>query len=433
MPVVRKVMRAAILSMIVASTMNACGGSAVPDDVDQPSGPGTIVFTAQPSTEDWRPELFAVEGDGSGLRQLTDDGSVKTSIAWSPDGSQIAYAAMEFDPERGRFDPEHQQDESNLTSIFSIGLEGSDERRLCSACSRTLYSQVPGPGMIIDDAGAADYGVPDSLAWSPDGTQLVAPAPSNGLLVIDAADGTTRVIDTDEPVTAVAWSQDGRTVAASHTWFLSPHSADGEMTPTNGTWWWESRTDPERPGGIYLIEVDSGSVEEVVSTPGIAHVHGWSGDGRLLAYTRIAGGGKHAELAAYSIEERRSWTLVPGERGSADQGAGWSPDGERLAALIEQFDDEHDPMLWTAAASGEDQASVPACAYDGAVDGQCYTPGIAWSPDGSEVAYRANIQHTPLIHVLIVQTIGLDSSRVLELPYLFPDFTSGYCCIAWHG
>ena len=79
--------------------------------------------------------------------------------------------------------------------------------------------------MVIDNAGAADFGVPDSLAWSPDGTQLVAPAPSNGLLVLDAADGTTRVIDTDEPVTAVAWSPDGRTVAASHTWFLSPHSA----------------------------------------------------------------------------------------------------------------------------------------------------------------------------------------------------------------
>lgn len=141
----------------------------------------------------------------------------------------------------------------------------------------------------------------------------------------------------------------------------------------------------------------------------------------------------HAELAAYSIEERRSWTLVPGERGSADQGAGWSADGERLAALIEQFDEEHDPMLWTAAASGEDQASVPACAYDGAVDGQCYTPGIAWSPDGSGVAYRANIQHAPLIHVLVVQTIGSDSPRVLELPELFPDFTSGYRCIAWHG
>ena len=421
----RQVARAAFLTAIVSTTMTGCGRP-VADRADHPNGPGTIVFSAQPSTEDFIPQLFAIEGDGTGLRQLTSDETIKTSIAWSPDGSQIAYTALEFDPER-------EADQQNFTSIFSIALDGSDERQLCTACSRTLYSQVPGPGMVIDNAGAADFGVPDSLAWSPDGTQLVAPASSNGLLVLDTVDGTSRVIDSDEPVTAVAWSPDGRTVAASHTWFLSPHSALGEMTPTNGTWWWENRTDQERPGGIYFIDVDGGTVQEVVSTQGIAHVHGWSSDGRLLAYSRIAGGGKHAELAAYSIEERRSWTLVPGERGSADQGAGWSPDGDRLAALIEQFDEEHDPMLWTAAASGEDQSTVPACAYDGAMDGQCYSPGIAWSPDGSEVAYRANIQHTPLIHVLVLQAIGSDSPRVLELPELFPDFTSGYCCIAWHG
>lgn len=432
MSVPRKPIRALLVAGILATTVTECGGS-VADEADQRSGPGTIVFTAQPSTEDWRPELFAVEGDGTGLRQLTDDDSVKIAMAWSPDGSRIAYAALEFDPQRGQFDPELQRDEPNLTSIYSIALDGSDERRLCSECSRTLYSQVPGPGMVIDNAGAADYGVPDSLAWSPDGTRIVAPASSNGLLVMDASDGTTRVIDTDEPVTAVAWSPDGRTVAASHTWFLSVNNALGEMTPTSGTWWWESRNDPERPGGIYLIDVEGGTVEEVVATQGIAHVHGWSSDGRLLAYTRNAGGGNHAELAAYSIEERRSWTLVPGERGSADQGAGWSPDGERLAVLIEQFDEEHDPMLWTAAASGEDQASVGACTFDGAVDGRCYVPGIAWSPDGSEVAYRANIQHTPLIHVIVVQAIGTGDTRVLELPGLFADFTSGYCCLAWHG
>ena len=188
-----------------------------------------------------------------------------------------------------------------------------------------------------------EYDVPDSLAWSPDGTQLVAPASSNGLLVLDTVDGTSRVIDSDEPVTAVAWSPDGRTVAASHTWFLSPHSALGEMTPTNGTWWWENRTDQERPGGIYFIDVDGGTVQEVVSTQGIAHVHGWSSDGRLLAYSRIAQ--RLEACGARGLFDRGASQLDagPGERGSADQGAGWSPDGQRLAALIEQFDEEHEP------------------------------------------------------------------------------------------
>lgn len=391
--------------------------------MDQPTGPGVIVFSAQPSTEDFIPQLFAIEEDGTGLRQLTDDQLLKTAMAWSPDGSQVAYAAMESDPSERR-------DQDRFTSIFTIALDGSSERRLCSECSRTLYSQVPGPGTVIDPAGAADYAVPDSLAWSPDGSRLVAPATSNGLLVLDAIDGTTSVIRTDEPVTAVAWSPSGRTVAASHSWFLSPNSALGEMTPPIGTWWWESRRPEERPGGIYLIDVDNGSVEEAVSEPGLSHIHGWMGE--LLAYTRVAGGGRHAELAAYSVEERRSWTVVPAERGSADLGAAWSPNGDRIAALIEQFDEEHDPKLWIAAASGDSEQTVDACSFDGATDGQCYEPGIAWSPDGGEIAYRANIQHTPLIHVLVVQSVGSEERRIIELPKLFPAY-GDYCCISWHA
>jgi Tol biopolymer transport system component len=432
MRIAQKVVRTALPFVLLAATTTGCGPS-VADDADRPSGPGTIVFMALPSTEESTPQLFSISGDGTGLRQLTSDETLKTSMAWSPDGSHIAYTALEFDPERGQFDPERQRDESNLTSIYSVAMDGSNERRLCAACSKTVYSQVPGPGMIIDDAGAADYAVPDSLAWSPDGSRLVAPAASNGLLVVNTADGTTRVIDTDESVTAVAWSPDGRTVAASHTWFLSPNNALGEMAPPSGTWWWENRNDRERPGGIYLIDVDSGTVEEVVSTEGIAHVHGWSSDGRLLAYTRIGGGGKHAELAAYSIEERRSWPLVPAERGSADQGAGWAPGGDHAAALIDQFDQENHPVLWVASSSGDELSDVEACGFEGAVQGDCIVPGIAWSPNGDEVAYRAAIQHTPLIHVLVMQDIGSDSHRVIEIPELFPDYTSGYCCIAWHA
>jgi Tol biopolymer transport system component len=169
----------------------------------------------------------------------------------------------------------------------------------------------------------------------------------------------------------------------------------------------------------------------VVSTPGLAHVHGWTEDGRLIAYTRIAGRGKHAELAAYSVEERRSWPLVPGERGSADQGAGWSPDGNQVAALVEQFDEEHDPKIWIASSSGDGLESVAACGFNGAVQGQCYVPGISWSPGGDAIAYRASIQHTPLIHTIVVQPIGTDA-RVLRLPGLFPDYVGGYCCLSWH-
>jgi Tol biopolymer transport system component len=239
------------------------------------------------------------------------------------------------------------------------------------------------------------------------------------------------VIDTDEPVTAVAWSPDGATVAASHTWFLSENNALGEMAPRSGTQWFENRAG-ERPGGMYVIDVDAGTVGEVLSTRGLAHVHGWTPDGRLIAYTRMAGHGRHAELAAYSVAERWSWPLVPGERGSADQGAAWSPDGTRLAALIRQMDDGPEPALWTTSTSGRDGTSHAVCSFEGASDGPCFHASIAWSPAGDAIAYRASIQHTPLIPVIAIQEVGSGDVRLLDLPGLFPGGT-GYCCLSWHG
>ena len=382
---------------------------------------GTLVFSAEPSPDDYVPQLFAIEADGTGLRQLTSDETLKTAMAWSPDGTRIAYTAR-------KFDQDHPGNEANLTSIFTIDVDGTGRHRVCSACTRTLYSQLPGPN-AIDPAGAADYAVPDSLAWSPDGTRLAAPALSNGVLIVDTSDGTTRLISTPDPVAAVAWSPDGTTVAASHTWFLAPSASHRPDGAAGGDALVRGAVN-ERPGGIYLIEVASGNIEEVVSTPGLAHLHGWTDDGQLIAYTRIAGRGKDAELAAYSVEERRSWPLVPGERGSADQGAAWSPDGDQVAALIDQFDEGHDPMMWITSPSGDDPKSVEACGFEGAVQDQCYVPGIAWSPGGDAIAYRAS-QYTPPTHAIVVQAIGSDA-RVLRLPGLWPDYVSGYCCLAWH-
>jgi hypothetical protein len=123
--------------------------------------------------------------------------------------------------------------------------------------------------------------------------------------------------------------------------------------------------------------------------------------------------------------------LVPAERGSADQGAAWSPNGDRFAALIEQFDEESDPMVWTATASGEDTESAPACAFERAVQGQCYLPGVVWSPTGDAVAYRANIQQTPWQAVVVIRNVGSSDVRLIELPNLSFDMGGSYCCLAW--
>jgi Tol biopolymer transport system component len=385
-----------------------------------------IVFSAVRLDHENSTELYAIKTDGSRLTRLTSDGGPKTSIAWSPDGTRLAYAFLEYDPKR-------TPAIGNLTSISSVRLDGTDRRVLCTSCSRTFYSQLPGKH-AIDPAGAADFTVPDSLAWSPDGSQLAAPAPLNGVLLIDVTEGTTTTIATPEPITALSWSPDGQRLAMSHTWFMSPHSALGEMAPRKGTHWFEGRP-MNRAGGIYLLDTETEGVEEVMSTDGLAHVHGWSPDGKLIAFTRVAGHGRHAELAAYSVADDKTWPLIPGERGSANFGAGWSPSGQRIAGLVAQFDEQVRPAtLSIVSGTGTNRLDLVTCGFEGAFDDSfCALPVLAWSPDGEAIAYRAALAGSPLTPVIVLQGMDEDAPLLIRLPGLFPAYLAEFCCLAWHS
>jgi Tol biopolymer transport system component len=388
-----------------------------------PREDGGIVFGGFPD-ERSALELYRVTEDGTGFRQITEDGTYKTSIAWSPDGSRVAYTALSHEPTLRDPEPE-------LGSIYVVDVDGSDRRVLCEECSATVYTELLLPGN--DSVHLPTFVVHDALAWSPDGSQIAAPAPDHGVMLIDPNSGSTRTIPVPEPVTAIAWSPDGRRLALSHTWFLQDFGGEGAMAPAEGIQSVEN-SQQRRPGGIYLLDVGSGRFEEVVSTPGIAHVHGWSLDGELIAYTRIAGGGRHAEVTAYSISEDRSWPLVPAERGSATLGVEWSPEEDRLASLIAQYDEDGSPKdLWLTSSSGDDLHGLPLCQFEDAFDGDgCVMPRFVWSPDGSTIAYRGFIAGTPLKSVIVLQDVASDSFRVVRISgTTFYDGRVATCCMAW--
>jgi Tol biopolymer transport system component len=424
-PANRKV---AIVSITLALVGAACASND-PDDEPIEQGPrpnGAIVFVASP-LPDYDPiQVYSLQQDGSQLRQLTDDVSYKTALATSPDGSRIAYAA--FDSELTKESPSPEP-----SSIFVMEANGSNRRELCEACARTAYTFEPEDtgfeGIWYDTSPDA---VPNSLAWSPTGSTLAVPALTPGVSLIDVETGHVTTIATPEPVTAIAWAPDGKRLALSHTWFIGESTSLGVMVPPEGT---QLQIEPERrPGGIYVLDLDRSDIDEVASTPGLAHVHGWSSDGDRIAFTQVLGSRGAGEIAVYSVSEDRTWTVVPSEVGGAPLGVGWSPSGDSIAALIDQYDEESRTAkdLWVTTAEDADLQALPVCTFEGAFDrDQCARASLVWSPDGTMLAYRAMLHGTPARSAVILQAVDSSSTEVLMLDGASFDIGEGPCCLAW--
>jgi Tol biopolymer transport system component len=392
---------------------------------DEPSdgGPrenGAIVFTAGDTLQGTSVELYSINEDGGSLRQLTDDGTVKTALSPSPDGSRLAYAAFGNELTEEASLPE-------LSSIYLIDADGGGRRVLCETCSRTAYAFRWEPTDIPYSPSVES--VPNSLAWSPDGAVVAAPAANPGVLLIDTETGESSTIPTPEPITAIAWSPDGRSLAVSHTWF-QPEM----IVPREGTELGDRYED--QPGGIYLVDVATGDVNEVISTAGMAHVHGWSPDGDLIAYTQHAGTYEGNEVSMYSVSQETSWSVVPGKRWRWGLGGSWSPAGSRFAALVEQGAEDIRTAkdLFIASPDGTDLRVLPFCQIKGAFDGEyCMRGTTVWSPDGTSLAYRAFINGTPIVSALVLQGVDDSSTEVLRLdgPTFYTVWADDGCCLAW--
>ena len=388
---------------------------------------GPIVFAGVSDPGDPGPvQLYSMEEDGTDVRQLTDDSNYKTAVASSPDGSRIAYAA--FDDELTESSPSPEP-----SSIFLVEADGSDRSVLCDRCARTAYAFEQDP---FDDV-AGDEGefsvVPNSLAWSPGGSTIAVPAVTPGVLLIDVRTGETATIATPEPVTAIAWAPDGRRLALSHTYFSSLYGTSrGIRVPDEGT---ELEREPvEIPGGIYVLDLETDRLDEVVSSPGLAHVHGWSAEGDRILFAHVLDETKTGEISVYSVSGDRTWTVVPGGQGAAPLGVGWSPSGDSIAALVDQYDRESQLAkdLWVTPATDVELRSLPICHFEGAFDGDnCAQPAMVWSPDGAMVAYRAMLHGTPVRSAVILQGIDGSATDVVEI-----DAGSFYggensCCFLW--
>ncbi|MFQ5719362.1 MAG: Tol-Pal system beta propeller repeat protein TolB [Acidobacteriota bacterium] len=187
-----------------------------------------IAFSVRISAH--RKEIFVMDYDGNRPVQITNNGSLNLSPAWSPDGSQLAYVTY-------------------VTGRPEIHLVDADGRR-----SRVF---------------AREGDLNSAPEWSPDGSSMVYSASRNGnteLVKIDLASSTlTRLTNHPAIDTSPAFSPSGREIA---------FTSDRSGTPQ-----------------IYLMDIDGANIRRVTREGNYNDSAAWSArvQSRLAYVSRLDG------------------------------------------------------------------------------------------------------------------------------------------------
>jgi Tol biopolymer transport system component len=219
-------------------------------------------------------DLYVMDADGTNVVRLTDDRFLAGSPAWSPDGAQIAFHKDEHAGDEERWDRD----------LWVVNADGTGERRL-----------TDGPTL---DGGPA---------WSPDGTTLAfnrldGPTESSAIYVVSPdGSGERRLTDPWLWATSPAWSPDGLRIAFD--------VIDRDTTTPS----------------VYVMEADGTGVRRITDDPP-ASVHAWSPDGEKLLIGRL--GVRHS-LHVLDLETGEDTTLFtspgPQREGVYIHSASWGP------------------------------------------------------------------------------------------------------------
>jgi dipeptidyl aminopeptidase/acylaminoacyl peptidase len=274
------------------------------------------------------------------------------TLAWSPDGSELAFV-MGY---QGRISPSH-------FGVYLIDAQADTPRKVFT-CPQTM----------------CQYAVP-SISWAPDGSALAvagtASQPSADLVVVGLPGATPAVRPVCQDCGAIdaVWSPDGRWLAYAG------------------------------PDGIRRISVEGGDPEDVDPSTTYPASLAWSPDGtRLLVET-----GDDVRVLDLSRRPYTQVTLVSMAQPEGPGAPAWSPDGTRVSwfSTPGRHPDFH-AELWTAPRDGGRPTRLihPGCCVSD------WSPPI-WSPDGSSIALGLGLTREDPPDLLVVDaTDGREIDRL---------------------
>jgi TolB protein len=242
-------------------------------------------------------EIFAVNADGGGLRNLTGNAGGNFPV-WSPDGRQIAFS----------------RDNAFNPYLYVMNADGSGQRRV---------TQEP-----IHVWGAS---------WSPDGQRLAfaggvqgPPFPVFPALYVVNVDGSGQRQLTRDMGQDPAWSPDGQRIAFTK-YVPKPPGTKG------------SRPQPY----LYLMDADGSGQRRLVGISNSDGSFSWSPDGQRIAFVSDRDGNDEVYVVNVDGTGLRNLTRSP----TRDGHPVWSPDG-RTIGFVSNRGGNRDIYVMNADGSG---------------------------------------------------------------------------------
>ena len=268
-------------------------------------------------------EIFVMNADGSGQRNLTSNVGYDGVPAWSPDGQTIAFASA--------------RDKSSVPTLAVMNADGSGRRSVLQdeagawapAWSpdggRIAFERVVGgvgndrdvEVFVVNDDGSGllnltrTPGADHSATWSPDGRRIAFVSYRDGhpAIYVMNADGTAqrKLTRTRQSEGSPAWSPDGRKIA-----FVR----------------WPVARLPRRwhDNEVYVVNADGTGLRNLTRSPGRDGNPAWSPDGRTIGFVSNRGGNR--DIYVMNADGSRLRNLTGGLHKQAF-GIAWSPAQKR--------------------------------------------------------------------------------------------------------
>ena len=310
-------------------------------------------------------EIVAINGNGSGAVNLTDNPVEDTAPAWSPTGALLAFV----------------RDVGGGSEIFVMNADGSGQTNLTNSSAGVINSQP---------------------AWSPDGTRIVfasnRTSGNTDIWVMDANGAnptrlTTDAGSDDQP----AWSPDGSKI------LFSRESAN-----------------------IFVMNADGSSQTDLTKGAGTLNVEpNWSPDGSRIAFAsnRTSGNTDVWIMDASGANPVRLTTSS-----GVDIQPAWSPDGSQIAFASDRDGADFDIFVMNADGSNPTNlTSLTAGFQDTEPAWQPIAPALAISilesPDpltvGQIVSYAISVINTGSAtaeNVVVTNTLPVGVTFISAVP-----------------